>query len=260
MPVSSPSPPKKRQKRKEKISEKREKKHFQFPTSHLLRLVSSRTKLVKTSVKRREREPGSRVRVSMPHLVRDRLFFGNIGDAAAVLSGGSGACEAITHVLSLLSSASISFFSEWRPGMSIPTEEIEQVHVAGGESPKRSLAPDKLLYSKERAGPDLKLVRMAMPLKDTEDEDLLDYLDVCLDFIEEGRRGGSVLVHCFAGVSRRFVHFDLVHSNCLLMCFYIKVYWNLSIWSIILQCGSYHGLSYENRAQIIGRSKWLIVS
>lgn len=76
--------------------------------------------------------------------------------------------------------------------------------MAGDESPKKSLAREKLLYMKEHAGPDLKLVRMAVPLKDTEDEDLLDYLEVCLDFIEEGRSQGSVLVHCFAGVSRRF--------------------------------------------------------
>ncbi|KAJ4787054.1 hypothetical protein LUZ62_038300 [Rhynchospora pubera] len=138
----------------------------------------------------------------MPFLVRDRLYFGNIGDAAAVLSGGSDNGQAITHVLSLLSSASISFFSEWKPSISIETEEIEQVHVVGDESPKRSLSREKLLFLKERAGPDLKLVRMAVPLKDTEDEDLLDYLEVCLDFIEEGRRDGSVLVHCFAGVSR----------------------------------------------------------
>lgn len=80
--------------------------------------------------------------------------------------------------------------------------------MAGDESPKNSLAREKLLYMKEHAGPDLKLVCMAVPLKDTEDEDLLDYLEVCLDFIEEGRSQGSVLVHCFAGVSRRFtLHF-----------------------------------------------------
>lgn len=42
-----------------------------------------------------------------------------------------------------------------------------------------------------------------MPLRDTESENLLDYLQVCLDFIERSRKdGGSVLVHCFAGVSR----------------------------------------------------------
>jgi dual specificity phosphatase 12 len=37
-----------------------------------------------------------------------------------------------------------------------------------------------------------------------ESEDLLDYLDVCLDFIEKSRKEGAVLVHCFAGVSRRY--------------------------------------------------------
>ena len=45
---------------------------------------------------------------------------------------------------------------------------------------------------------------MAVPLRDTEKDDLLDYLEVCIDFIDRGRKEGSVLVHCFAGVSRRF--------------------------------------------------------
>ncbi|KAL8041275.1 hypothetical protein ABFX02_10G155000 [Erythranthe guttata] len=43
---------------------------------------------------------------------------------------------------------------------------------------------------------------MAVPLRDMESENLLDYLDACLDFIEDSRKEGSVLVHCFAGVSR----------------------------------------------------------
>lgn len=43
----------------------------------------------------------------MPHLVRERLFIGNIGDAAEVLQDGG---SEITHMLSVLSSASISFF------------------------------------------------------------------------------------------------------------------------------------------------------
>ena len=75
---------------------------------------------------------------------------------------------------------------------------------------KRSLSPDKLLFSLERAGVDLKLKRMAVPLRDTEDEDLLDYLEVCLDFIDEGRKEGGVLVHCFAGVSRRYGDFQFL--------------------------------------------------
>ncbi|XP_028055604.1 dual specificity protein phosphatase 12-like [Camellia sinensis] len=162
----------------------------------------------------------------MPYLVREHLFISNISDAAEVLQNDT---AEITHMLSVLSSASISFFSEWRRGLVIPTKEIRKVYVGGsependsgglviptkeivegsepkndsGNSPKSSLSPQKLLYSLEYAGKDLKLVRMAVPLRDMEGENLLDYLDVCLDFIEESRKEGSVLVHCFAGVSR----------------------------------------------------------
>ncbi|CAL5351754.1 unnamed protein product [Camellia sinensis] len=124
----------------------------------------------------------------MPHLARKHLFIGNISDAAEVLQNGS---KEITHILSTLSSASISFFSEWRSGLSIPTEEI-----------CKFLVTKKLLYSLEYAGNDLKLVRMAVPLRDTENENLLEYLDVCLDVIDKSRKEGSMLVHCFAGVSK----------------------------------------------------------
>lgn len=134
--------------------------------------------------------------------VRDRLFFGNISAAAEVLQSGS---AEITHILSLLSSASISFFSDWRAEVLISTQEVRKVFAgeAGDGLAKNSLPPEKLLYVLELAGPDLKLVRMAVPLRDTEDENLLDYLEVCLDYIDQGRKEGAVLVHCFAGVSRR---------------------------------------------------------
>ncbi|KAI4300897.1 hypothetical protein L6164_034224 [Bauhinia variegata] len=109
-------------------------------------------------------------------------------------------------------SASISFFSEWRKGLTIPTKEIKKVYVGRsdgtahddnlGDGSRSPLSPEKLLYSLEHAGKDLKLVRMAVPLRDTENEDLLDYLEVCLDFIDQSRKEGSILVHCFAGVSR----------------------------------------------------------
>ncbi|XP_020595690.1 dual specificity protein phosphatase 12 [Phalaenopsis equestris] len=133
--------------------------------------------------------------------VRDRLYFGNISAAAKVLQSGS---AEITHVLSLLSSASISFFSDWRADVSIRTQEVRKVFAgeAGQGLAKNSLSPEKLLYVLEHAGPGLKLLRMAVPLRDTEDENLLDYLDICLDFIDQGRKDGAVLVHCFAGVSR----------------------------------------------------------
>lgn len=149
------------------------------------------------------------------HLVRENLFIGNIGDAAEILQNGS---NEVTHVLSVLSSASISFFSEWRNSLTIPTKEIKKVYAGGSSSgsdpedfgltlvdaSKSCLSPDKLLYSLEYAGKDLKMVRMAVPIRDMESEDLLDYLEPCLDFIEKSRKEGSVLVHCFAGVSRRY--------------------------------------------------------
>ncbi|KAF5750297.1 dual specificity protein phosphatase 12-like [Tripterygium wilfordii] len=144
------------------------------------------------------------------YLVRENLFIGDISDAAEVLQNGG---NEITHILSVLSSASISFFSEWRSGLVFPTKEIKKVYACGSagtstsdedsiEGSKSSLSPDKLLYSLEYAGKDLKLVRMAVPIRDMESENLLDYLDVCFNFIEESRKEGSVLVHCFAGVSR----------------------------------------------------------
>ncbi|XP_052171771.1 uncharacterized protein LOC127787806 [Diospyros lotus] len=142
----------------------------------------------------------------MPYAVRENLFIGNISDAAEVLQNGGGE---ITHILSVLSSASISFFSEWRSGLLIPSKEIRKVYAGSvgpqddsGDTSKTSLSPDKLLYVLEYAGKDLKFVRMAVPLRDMEGENLLDYLDVCIDFIEKSRKEGSVLVHCFAGVSR----------------------------------------------------------
>ncbi|XP_051143162.1 uncharacterized protein LOC127259683 [Andrographis paniculata] len=141
----------------------------------------------------------------MPYLVRERLFFGNITDAAEILQNGS---NEFTHILSVLSSDSISFFSEWRR-LSIPSKHIRKVYVAdlkaediSNNALRSSLPPQKLLYSLEYAGQDLKFVRMAVPLRDSENEDLLDHLDVCLDFIEDAKKEGSVLVHCFAGVSR----------------------------------------------------------
>lgn len=144
----------------------------------------------------------------MPYLVREHLFIGNIGDAAAVLENGS---DGITHMLSVLSSASISFFSQWREGLIIPIKEISKVFAGGPDTAatdklvdasRTSLSPEKLLYSLEYAGKDLKLIRMAVAIRDMETENLLDYLDVCLDFIDASRKQGSVLVHCFAGVSR----------------------------------------------------------
>eukprot|EP00897_Mesotaenium_endlicherianum_P002562 jgi/Mesen1/2333/ME000155S01426 len=49
---------------------------------------------------------------------------------------------------------------------------------------------------------DAVLEYLKVPLVDEEVENLLDSLPLCIDFIQKGRRGGGVLVHCLAGVSR----------------------------------------------------------
>lgn len=136
----------------------------------------------------------------MPHFVRGRLFFGDINDAIAALTADA---TDFTHVLSVVSSASISFITDCRPGLSIPTEEVRRV-VAGeeGAPPVSAVAPGRLMRVVERAGVGLRVTRMAVPLRDTEEENLLDHLEPCLDFIDEGRKEGNVLVHCYAGVSR----------------------------------------------------------
>lgn len=136
----------------------------------------------------------------MPYVVRENLLIGNISDAAEALQNGS---NDITHILSVLSSTSISFFSDWRTGLTISSKEIKKVHVAEEVGSSACLPPEKLFYVLEYAGKDLKLIRMTVPIRDMESENLLDYLDVCLDFVDRSRKEGSVLVHCFAGVSRR---------------------------------------------------------
>uniref|UniRef100_A0A453KC68 protein-tyrosine-phosphatase n=1 Tax=Aegilops tauschii subsp. strangulata TaxID=200361 RepID=A0A453KC68_AEGTS len=137
----------------------------------------------------------------MPDLVRDHLYFGGINDAIAALTASLPDGTDITHVLSVVSSASISFFTDYRPGLSLPAEEVRRV-VAGEDGAPSAVAPGRLMRVVERTGEGLRVTRMAVPLRDTEEENLLDHLEPCLDFIDEGRKAGSVLVHCFAGVSR----------------------------------------------------------
>ncbi|XP_051185948.1 uncharacterized protein [Lolium perenne] len=138
---------------------------------------------------------------AMPDLVRDHLYFGGINDAIAALTGPLPDGTDITHVLSVVSSASISFLTDYRPGLSLPAEEVRRV-VAGEDGAPSSVAPGRLMRVVERTGEGLRVTRMAVPLRDTEEENLLDHLEPCLDFIDQGRKEGSVLVHCFAGVSR----------------------------------------------------------
>lgn len=51
--------------------------------------------------------------------------------------------------------------------------------------------------------PDLDLSIRHILMRDSEDQDLLAFLDTCVDHIHSVRKaGGSILVHCVAGVSR----------------------------------------------------------
>uniref|UniRef100_A0ACD5XPB3 Uncharacterized protein n=1 Tax=Avena sativa TaxID=4498 RepID=A0ACD5XPB3_AVESA len=139
---------------------------------------------------------------AMPDRVRDRLYFGDINDAIAALTGPLPDGTGVTHVLSVVSSASISFFTDYRPGLSLQAEEVRRVVAGEDGAPSSAVSPGRLMRVVEKTGKGLTVTRMAVPLRDTEEENLLDHLEPCLDFIDEGRKEGSVLVHCFAGVSR----------------------------------------------------------
>ncbi|GAQ83072.1 Dual specificity phosphatase [Klebsormidium nitens] len=106
-------------------------------------------------------------------LVRPGLYIGNAADAADEETLRK---VSITHILCLAptlsraSSALAALFGPPRSGQSSP------------------------------AAPPFR--RLELSVKDDEDQNLLDHLPECIDFIEEGRAKGGVLVHCVAGISR----------------------------------------------------------
>ncbi|KAL3682065.1 hypothetical protein R1sor_000087 [Riccia sorocarpa] len=141
-------------------------------------------------------------------LVREGLYIGNINDGTAVFQGKH---PNITHMLSVLSSQ-ILYQASPKTGdpyssMSLgPGEHVqsEQDETAVIETIALSITPDS---TEAKSGDAAKkggrvFTRMTVPLKDMESENLLDHLEACMDFIEKGRKTGSVLVHCMAGVSR----------------------------------------------------------
>ncbi|KAF8104624.1 hypothetical protein N665_0171s0125 [Sinapis alba] len=139
-------------------------------------------------------------------LIRENLYLGDICAAAEVLKNGS---SEISHVLTVLHCPSISVFEEWR-NVKLDSKEIMEVYVGtdddhhqGREFATESALPSgNLLYSLEHTGKDLKFTRMSVFAYDQEWENLLDFFDICLDFIDAGRKDKGVLVHCFAGESR----------------------------------------------------------
>lgn len=117
--------------------------------------------------------------------MRDRLYIGNIKDAAEVLTS---AHPPVTHMLSLIT-PNMDPLEYKKPAVMAEEVEVEVesndvVNVAEVEIEK--------------------LERKIVPIRDIESQNLLDHLEACLAFIDEGRRNGNeILVHCVAGVSRR---------------------------------------------------------
>ncbi|KAG7549440.1 Dual specificity phosphatase catalytic domain [Arabidopsis thaliana x Arabidopsis arenosa] len=139
-------------------------------------------------------------------LVRENLYLGDICAAAEILKNGS---SEISHVLTVLHCPSIAVFEEWR-NVKLDSKEIKEVYVGDDQdsiqgkefATESSLPSGNLLYSLEHTGKDLKFTRMVVFAYDQEWENLLDLIDICLDFIDAGRKEKGVLVHCFAGQSR----------------------------------------------------------
>lgn len=112
--------------------------------------------------------------------VRDRLYIGNIKDAAEVLTSPH---PPVTHMLSLIT-PNMDPLEYKKPAEEVEVESDGVVNVAEVEIEK--------------------LERKIVPIRDIESQNLLDHLEACLAFIDEGRRNGNeILVHCVAGVSRR---------------------------------------------------------
>ncbi|CAN6352766.1 unnamed protein product [Urochloa humidicola] len=71
----------------------------------------------------------------------------------------------------------------------MPTEELRRVFAGEeGAPPTAAVPPGTLMRVVERADDGLRVTRMAVPLRDTEEENLLDHLEPCLHFIDEGRK------------------------------------------------------------------------
>ena len=125
--------------------------------------------------------------------MRDRLYIGNIKDAAEVLT-----CPhpPVTHMLSLIT----------------PNMDPLEYKKPCVEEDSQCVVVDVANLEVDR------IERKIVPVRDIESQNLLDHLEGCLAFIEKGRSSGSILVHCVAGVSRRqelnmFSRSDVSHNH-----------------------------------------------
>lgn len=139
--------------------------------------------------------------------VRNGLFIGDLTAASKALSTSD---KQITHVLSLISSNALTTY-----GKPLQLKDVDAVRL------RESLLSCVRGIKLELTGHDFKVIRMWVPWNDTEDENILDGLEACLEFIDHGRQEGTVLVHCLAGISRRYYY--LLFAN---LCLYFM--WKLS--------------------------------
>ncbi|XP_024537614.1 dual specificity protein phosphatase 22-B-like [Selaginella moellendorffii] len=122
--------------------------------------------------------------------VRPDLYIGTLQDALAFLSGAK---WGVTHILSVapLCFADGMYVSQFCSSALSAQQKQALGRVACELSAKCPCAD-----------PDLKPIQKIIPLEDSRDQNLLDYLEDCITFIEEGVQKGIVLVHCIGGFSR----------------------------------------------------------
>lgn len=87
----------------------------------------------------------------------------------------------------MVSSTSFSFITDCCLGLMIPTEEVIRVVVDEEGATLTAAVPlGPLMRVVERAKHELRVMCMVVPLRDTNEDDLLDRVEPCLDFIDEG--------------------------------------------------------------------------
>uniref|UniRef100_A0A0D6R7I8 Tyrosine-protein phosphatase domain-containing protein n=1 Tax=Araucaria cunninghamii TaxID=56994 RepID=A0A0D6R7I8_ARACU len=139
--------------------------------------------------------------------VREGLYIGNFFDMYMVLEDNQRVNGKITHILSLLPPGplQISFERGEQSGLR-GRKSLSEGNLAGRIGGDNSFASPEIRTgdcSVEMVGRSSQIMRMKVSLNDHVTENLLNRLEACLDFIHGARqRGGTVLVHCMAGVSR----------------------------------------------------------
>ncbi|KAH7295977.1 hypothetical protein KP509_26G001900 [Ceratopteris richardii] len=116
-------------------------------------------------------------------LIDEGLYIGDFKLALRVLSSDDHL--GVTHMISLVSSSILS---------SMCSESSQKLRP-----PRKNQLTEPLFETAKRGS---LLSRMTISLADTPEEDISQIMLPCFEFIDEGRKHGTVLVHCMAGRSR----------------------------------------------------------